>query len=126
MKISTIFGVAPLAFATGAGAASRISIGMTVLGGMLVSTVLSLYVVPVFYVWATTLQSSVFGKFAYHEETPEEYAVETNGNGNGHYYANGNGNVEQASRLSSNGNGNGNGKNGHSVEEVKREDAKRK
>ncbi len=101
---------------------------MTVLGGMLVSTVLSLYVVPVFYVWATTLQSSVFGKFAYHEETPEEYALETNGNGNGNgkNYANGNGNVEQASRLSSNGNGNGNGKNGHSVEEVKREDAKRK
>ena len=85
--------------------------------------------VPVFYVWATSLQSSVFGKFAYHEETPEEYALESNGNGNGNgngkHYANGNGNVEQASRLLSNGNGNGNGKNGRSVEDVRREDAKR-
>ncbi len=46
---STIFGLLPLALATGAGAASRVSIGMAVVGGMLVSTFLSLYVVPVFY-----------------------------------------------------------------------------
>ena len=56
---STIFGVLPLAFATGAGAGSRISIGMTVLGGMLVSTVLSLYVVPVFYAIAKLFQSRI-------------------------------------------------------------------
>ncbi len=54
---STIFGLVPLAFATGAGAVSRVSLGMTVLGGMLVSTFLSLYVVPVFYVMATNAQS---------------------------------------------------------------------
>lgn len=45
-----IFGVLPLAIAKGAGAASRHSIGTTVMGGMLVATVLSLLVVPVFYV----------------------------------------------------------------------------
>ncbi len=45
-----ILGVLPLALATGAGAASRHSIGTTVLGGMLVATILSLLVVPVFYV----------------------------------------------------------------------------
>lgn len=45
-----IFGVMPLVFAEGAGAASRHSIGTTVMGGMLVATVLSLLVVPVFYV----------------------------------------------------------------------------
>lgn len=44
-----ILGVLPLAIATGAGAASRHSIGTTVMGGMLVATVLSLLVVPVFY-----------------------------------------------------------------------------
>ncbi len=53
---STIFGLLPLAFASGAGAASRVSIGMSVVGGMLVSTLLSLYVVPVFYVIANTAQ----------------------------------------------------------------------
>lgn len=45
-----ILGVLPLAIATGAGAASRHSIGTTVMGGMIVATVLSLMVVPVFYV----------------------------------------------------------------------------
>ena len=36
-------------FATGAGAASRQSIGTTVFGGMLAATVLTLVFVPVFY-----------------------------------------------------------------------------
>jgi hydrophobe/amphiphile efflux-1 (HAE1) family protein len=53
---STIFGILPLAFATGAGAASRVSLGMTVVGGMFVSTLLSLYVIPVFYVIAIQAQ----------------------------------------------------------------------
>lgn len=45
-----IFGVLPLAIATGAGAASRHSIGTTVMGGMIAATFLSLILVPVFYV----------------------------------------------------------------------------
>jgi hydrophobe/amphiphile efflux-1 (HAE1) family protein len=44
-----ILGVIPLMTASGAGAASRQSIGTTVFGGMLVATVLSLGFVPVFY-----------------------------------------------------------------------------
>ena len=59
---STIFGLIPLAIATGAGAASRVSLGMTVLGGMLISTFLSLYVVPVFYVIATSAQARLLKK----------------------------------------------------------------
>jgi Cu/Ag efflux pump CusA len=39
----------PLMFATGAGAASRQSIGTTVFGGMLAATILTLALVPVFY-----------------------------------------------------------------------------
>jgi multidrug efflux pump subunit AcrB len=45
-----ILGVVPLMIATGAGAASRQSIGTTVFGGMLAATVLTLIFVPVFYV----------------------------------------------------------------------------
>ncbi|HCA89194.1 MAG: hydrophobe/amphiphile efflux-1 family RND transporter [Legionellaceae bacterium] len=48
--LAFILGVLPLALAKGAGAASRHSIGTTVLGGMLVATCLSLLVVPVFFV----------------------------------------------------------------------------
>jgi HAE1 family hydrophobic/amphiphilic exporter-1 len=44
-----ILGVMPLMLATGAGAASRQSIGTTVFGGMLAATVLTLLMVPVFY-----------------------------------------------------------------------------
>ena len=40
----------PLVLASGAGAQSRISIGTVVLGGMMMATVLSLALVPVFYV----------------------------------------------------------------------------
>jgi hydrophobe/amphiphile efflux-1 (HAE1) family protein len=44
-----ILGVVPLMMATGAGAASRQSIGTTVFGGMLAATLLTLLFVPVFY-----------------------------------------------------------------------------
>jgi HAE1 family hydrophobic/amphiphilic exporter-1 len=44
-----ILGVVPLMAATGAGAASRQSIGTTVFGGMLAATILTLLLVPVFY-----------------------------------------------------------------------------
>ncbi|MCQ9326264.1 efflux RND transporter permease subunit [Neisseria dentiae] len=45
------FGVLPLALGTGAGAASRVAIGTAVLGGTVISTVLGLLFVPVFFVW---------------------------------------------------------------------------
>ncbi len=45
-----IFGVFPLVIASGAGANSRHSLGTAVFGGMIVSTLLSLIIVPVFYV----------------------------------------------------------------------------
>ncbi|MGD0230752.1 MAG: multidrug efflux RND transporter permease subunit [Syntrophorhabdales bacterium] len=45
-----ILGVAPLLFASGAGAASQKAIGTVVFGGMLASTLLAIPFVPVFYV----------------------------------------------------------------------------
>ena len=47
--ISSLFGFLPLVLASGAGARSQISLGTVVFGGLLVATVLSLFVVPVFY-----------------------------------------------------------------------------
>jgi hydrophobe/amphiphile efflux-1 (HAE1) family protein len=49
-SLAFIFGVLPLALASGAGAASRRAIGTGVLGGMLSATLLGLLFVPVFYV----------------------------------------------------------------------------
>ena len=45
-----ILGVLPLVFATGAGAASRRSLGTAVFGGMITSTVLAIFFVPAFFV----------------------------------------------------------------------------
>lgn len=45
-----ILGVLPLVFATGAGALGRQSVGTTIVGGMLLSTVLNLIFIPVLYV----------------------------------------------------------------------------
>ncbi|MGO4841983.1 efflux RND transporter permease subunit, partial [Rhizobiaceae sp. 2RAB30] len=44
-----ILGVVPLMLASGAGAASRQSLGTAVFGGMLAATILTLAFVPVFY-----------------------------------------------------------------------------
>ena len=48
--ISFILGVVPLVVASGAGAASRISLGTAVLGGMLIATASGVFMIPVFYV----------------------------------------------------------------------------
>ena len=45
-----ILGVLPLVFATGAGSLGRQSVGTTIVGGMLLSTVLNLIFIPVLYV----------------------------------------------------------------------------
>ncbi|MBD2663317.1 RND multidrug efflux transporter [Richelia sinica FACHB-800] len=54
-SLSFIFGIWPLVNPEGAGAASRESLGTAIAGGMIVSTVLSLFVVPILYI--------VVGKF---------------------------------------------------------------
>lgn len=45
-----IFGVLPLAIATGAGANSRVAIGTAVIGGMLTATILAIFFIPLFFV----------------------------------------------------------------------------
>jgi HAE1 family hydrophobic/amphiphilic exporter-1 len=50
-----ILGVMPLVFATGAGAESRKTIGLTVLGGMLASSTMAIFIVPVLFVLFTKL-----------------------------------------------------------------------
>jgi HAE1 family hydrophobic/amphiphilic exporter-1 len=49
-SFSFVLGVLPLAFASGAGAASRRSLGTVVLGGQLSATVIAVVLVPVFFV----------------------------------------------------------------------------
>ena len=51
---STILGLIPLAFAKGEGCNQRIAMGVAVVGGMLVSTILTMYVVPAIYSYIST------------------------------------------------------------------------
>src|SRR5205814_4122283 len=56
-----ILGVAPLVWATGAGAAGRQALGTAVFGGMISSTVLAVFFVPVFYVVVQGLTEAISG-----------------------------------------------------------------
>jgi HAE1 family hydrophobic/amphiphilic exporter-1 len=57
-----ILGVLPLYFATGAGRLGRHSVGTAIVGGMLFSTVLNLFFIPVLYVIVKTLLTSTSSK----------------------------------------------------------------
>jgi len=49
-SMAVVLGSVPIAFALGAGAKSRVSLGIVIIGGMLFSLVLTLYVIPMMYV----------------------------------------------------------------------------
>jgi HAE1 family hydrophobic/amphiphilic exporter-1 len=66
-----ILGVLPLVFATGAGALGRRSVGTTIVGGMLLSTVLNLIFIPVLYV----LLRRVLGRGEEHDTAHAKAAV---------------------------------------------------
>lgn len=48
-SLSTILGVLPIALALGAGSESRVSMGIAVVGGLIFSTFLTLFVIPAIY-----------------------------------------------------------------------------
>ena len=59
--LSFVLGVLPLVFATGAGAGSRVSLGVTVLAGMLAATILGTLLVPLFYSLVQSMREKIKG-----------------------------------------------------------------
>jgi HAE1 family hydrophobic/amphiphilic exporter-1 len=69
-SLAFVLGVIPLVVATGAGQVARRSVGTTVAGGMLVSTLLNLLFIPVLYVVVQTLRER-FGGGGHRVHEPE-------------------------------------------------------
>jgi len=67
-----IFGLVPLMFASGAGAVGNRSIGAGAVGGMLIGTILGVFIIPVLFVIFQTLQEKISGpakeNFDYEDE----------------------------------------------------------
>ena len=55
--ISTILGILPIALALGAGSESRSSMGIAVIGGLLIGSIFTLYVIPAIYSYMSTDKS---------------------------------------------------------------------
>lgn len=53
-SLSTVLGILPMAMATGAGAESRVAMGIAVVGGMICATFLSLFVIPAIYTYLSS------------------------------------------------------------------------
>lgn len=58
-SLSTILGTLPIALALGAGSSSRVSMGIAVVGGLIFSTFLTLFVVPATYVYFSSQKANI-------------------------------------------------------------------
>ncbi|HNP27969.1 MAG TPA: multidrug efflux RND transporter permease subunit [Nitrospirales bacterium] len=75
-SMAFIFGVVPLVIASGAGAASRQSIGTGVFGGMLAATLLAIFFVPLFFVLIRKFGARMKGKSADTLAEDDEHVLE--------------------------------------------------
>ena len=62
-SMAFVFGIVPLVFATGAGAAARQSMGTGVFGGMILATFIATIFIPLFFVWLSKHHKDRIGTY---------------------------------------------------------------
>ncbi|WP_428818650.1 efflux RND transporter permease subunit [Microbulbifer sp. MCCC 1A16149] len=62
-SLAFVLGIFPLVVATGAGAASRVSLGLAVFGGMLAASILSTFLVPIYFALIQSFREKVRGGY---------------------------------------------------------------
>ncbi len=70
--LAALFGALPLAFATGTGSELRNPLGISIVGGLLLSQLITLYTTPVIYVALENLRARFFGRVTAQLEAAEE------------------------------------------------------
>ncbi|MDY0169465.1 MAG: efflux RND transporter permease subunit [Thermoguttaceae bacterium] len=75
--VSTILGMMPIATGFGAGGEARMPLGVSVAGGMLTSTALTLLVIPVMYTLVAQFQAALFGRRIKHAAPADGPALAT-------------------------------------------------
>ncbi|MGM9619848.1 MAG: efflux RND transporter permease subunit, partial [Bacteroidaceae bacterium] len=72
--LTMVFGMIPLVFATGAGANGNRTIGIGVIGGLLIGTLAILFTVPVFFIFFEWLQEKIRPVMV--EEADQQFKME--------------------------------------------------
>lgn len=64
-SLSTVLGILPIALALGDSSASRIPMGLSIIGGLLFALILTLYVIPAFYTYIASKENKILDEADY-------------------------------------------------------------
>jgi HAE1 family hydrophobic/amphiphilic exporter-1 len=70
--LAALIGQVPIAIGIGADGASRVSLGLSIIGGLVVSQIITLYITPVIYLYLENFQEKVLDKIPFFARELEE------------------------------------------------------